>query len=1064
MKRQRILLFLLLAAGILLPAESALLTDNHRPNWVSNCIPNSQKRIQTGATLEWVTDGPFACDPEIIKTGSRPDGTNRALLDARRGPEGDCQAFGVWGGTKGLWASFIIDLKGLYLIESATVWAIQKDAVGTGSFEILLSNDKKQFVSAGTCIISDKLRTPDGRGAESVFRLEKPAAARYVQFRIRKRPGAKQQILSEVAVYGEKVSEEKARLLSPENQRPEVRFELKGIQEAGVIIDWSSFAENVSDVQAWKLYVSDKPVARVDAPGVRLLEKFPRRTTRKVFYPLEPEKVYYFGVNAVYNEGENPGIVMRKYVAPKPFAYDTFGDMLAINYYYGGDGEAVRAPHRHQKAWDHAAIELLGTTPVRQVRWWRLHKHVADLLYDRGIGMLSESVIPEIAAKIGVLALGCGNEPELSGRTPEQATERIRKAYQAGKAKNPKIAVAAPAVNISKEALQYLDQMYQHGLKEYIDVLDLHTYGGNPRNNPALPGYPQGAPEFLFDAMKKVNAMLRKYGDENKPKISTEFGYSDGQIANPLGFPISREQIAQFLTRGLIIHNVLGFKRVFLYSFWDAGTNPNDTEHHFGMVDYYLQKKPSFYAFCTLGEQLGSSRLHSRMKGTDERLVYGYNYQDAKTGAFTAVIWDGRGDRSGLFRTTRPGKVEVTQLYGERSAIQTRPDGTFRTLYGPSVIYIKAPGPVELLSSVNVETKDEKENGIRVVPEKKLFEIRSGEKNATVRFSLQNSSEEEYRVLCVLENGTGEKIQEKQLVLPAGKTETVSFSPPPTERILDRYRFRVSYEGRYASHSAEEIIYVRTHGRNNGKINVATKRMDGYGKEVVVLSDDRLEVSVDPARGGRILEILDKTAGGNQVHIDYDHLAGLDRVNFYYTLWDRVRAPEKYAIPPNTPFEAELLPDGVRMTAVSPAGMKLVKQLTLDGRGSLKLDVTMTNGGKEPVACSWYFHPEYTVGGSGDHGTDVLHFPVGGKVLTMNFWNGLGNKPIQAFSDGWWQVDDTIRKVRLKQTFDLKKFRTPRLWFGLGCYNLEMESPGNLTLKPGESWHGTLTWTLSHLP
>ena len=152
------------------------------------------------------------------------------------------------------------------------------------------------------------------------------------------------------------------------------------------------------------------------------------------------------------------------------------------------------------------------------------------------------------------------------------------------------------------------------------------------------------------------------------------------------------------------------------------------------------------------------------------------------------------------------------------------------------------------------------------------------------------------------------------------------------------------------------------------------------------------------------------------------------------------------------------------MTAVSPAGMKLVKQLTLDGRGSLKLDVTMTNGGKEPVACSWYFHPEYTVGGSGDHGTDVLHFPVGGKVLTMNFWNGLGNKPIQAFSDGWWQVDDTIRKVRLKQTFDLKKFRTPRLWFGLGCYNLEMESPGNLTLKPGESWHGTLTWTLSHLP
>ena len=238
--------------------------------------------------------------------------------------------------------------------------------------------------------------------------------------------------------------------------------------------------------------------------------------------------------------------------------------------------------------------------------------------------------------------------------------------------------------------------------------------------------------------------------------------------------------------------------------------------------------------------------------------------------------------------------------------------------------------------------------------------------------------------------------------------------------------------------------------------------MDGYDKEVVVLSDDRMEVTVDPARGGRILEILDKTIGGNQVHIDYDHLAGLDRVNFYYTLWDRVRAPGKYAIPPSAPAHAELLLDGIRMTTTSPAGMKLVKRLTLDGKGTLKLDVTMVNGGTESVVCSWYLHPEYTVGGSGDHGTDVLRLPIGGNVLSMNFWNGLGSKPTQSFSEGWWKVEDSARKVRLEQTFDLKKFRTPRLWFGLGCYNLEMESAKNLTLKPGDSWNGSLTWTLSH--
>ena len=284
----------------------------------------------------------------------------------------------------------------------------------------------------------------------------------------------------------------------------------------------------------------------------------------------------------------------------------------------------------------------------------------------------------------------------------------------------------------------------------------------------------------------------------------------------------------------------------------------------------------------------------------------------------------------------------------------------------------------------------------------------------------------------------------------------------PTERILDRYCLRLSYEGEYASHSAEEVIYVRTYRKNNGKINVAGKRMDGYDKEVVVLSDNKMEVTVDPVRGGRILEILDKTTGGNQVNIDYNHLAGLDRVNFYYTLWDQVRAPGKYAIHQSTPCQAELLPDGVRITALSPAGMKLVKQLSLDGKGSLKLDVTITNGGKDPVSCSWYLHPEYTVGGSGEHGIDIIYLPIEGKTLSMNFWNGLGNKPVQPLSDGWWKVDDSAKKVRLEQKFDLKKFRTPRLWFGLGCYNLEMESSKGLILKPGESWNGTLTWTLSH--
>ena len=84
--------------GTALGAADFLLTDNERPGWGSNTFPAGEPRLKTGATLSVVTDGAFASSPEFAKTAARPDGTFRALLDGRRGPEGDCQGFGSWQG------------------------------------------------------------------------------------------------------------------------------------------------------------------------------------------------------------------------------------------------------------------------------------------------------------------------------------------------------------------------------------------------------------------------------------------------------------------------------------------------------------------------------------------------------------------------------------------------------------------------------------------------------------------------------------------------------------------------------------------------------------------------------------------------------------------------------------------------------------------------------------------------------------------------------------------------------------------------------------------------------
>jgi len=35
-------------------------------------------------------------------------------------------------------------------------------------------------------------------------------------------------------------------------------------------------------------------------------------------------------------------------------------------------------------------------------------------------------------------------------------------------------------------------------------------------------------------------------------------------------------------------------------------------------------------------------------------------------------------------------------------------------------------------------------------------------------------------------------------------------------------------------------------------------------------------------------------------------------------------------------------------------------------------------------------------------------------------------------------------------------------WFGEEFYNLEMFSPPECMVEPGEAWHGRLTWRLIH--
>lgn len=183
-------------------AGDFLLTDNERPGWKSNTFPAEEPRIKTGATLSLITEGEFGCSPEFIKTAAAPNGTHRALLDGRRGPEGDCQGFGSWQ-PKGRYESFVVDLKQPYNLTRAAVWAQFKRRQKTGEVEILTGMDGRNFTPAIRGAFPDGLSSEESqRGIPLELKFEKTIQARFVLFRVKIGDGAPQQVISEIAVWG----------------------------------------------------------------------------------------------------------------------------------------------------------------------------------------------------------------------------------------------------------------------------------------------------------------------------------------------------------------------------------------------------------------------------------------------------------------------------------------------------------------------------------------------------------------------------------------------------------------------------------------------------------------------------------------------------------------------------------------------------------------------------------------------------------------------------------------------------------------------------------------------
>lgn len=118
----------------------------------------------------------------------------------------------------------------------------------------------------------------------------------------------------------------------------------------------------------------------------------------------------------------------------------------------------------------------------------------------------------------------------------------------------------------------------------------------------AIHSYPQHAeePETTAD-FAAVAWYLKHMRDAFKPgapAMATEAGYNTS--VKPGGSGVSETAASIYLPRMLLNNFALGIARTFLYQLLDGGDDPNEWEHHFGLVRHDDTPKPSFVAISNL--------------------------------------------------------------------------------------------------------------------------------------------------------------------------------------------------------------------------------------------------------------------------------------------------------------------------------------------------------------------------------------------------------------------------------------------------------------------------------
>ena len=224
----------------------------------------------------------------------------------------------------------------------------------------------------------------------------------------------------------------------------------------------------------------------------------------------------------------------------------------------------------------------------------------------------------------------------------------VSRAFQA---EAPQENLIGPA--ISKIDLPFLTSCLEGNLSRNWSGISVHPYRANN-------------PETAVSEYARLRELINKYpGRDEKPLniISSEWGYSSAWPR------MNEERQAIMLTRQFLTNVANGIPLSIWYDWRDDGTDPNEGEHHFGLVRHEykggsspgFEPKPAFLAAKTLTTMLKGFRFQQRLSaGGPEDYVLSF----ARGDEFRIVAWTVSPTAHRLVIAHLSGQFSVTTMSG----------------------------------------------------------------------------------------------------------------------------------------------------------------------------------------------------------------------------------------------------------------------------------------------------------------------------------------------------------------------------------------------------------------